>query len=55
MATDSSNDEDLKVTPPKQWATGAPAVTHALEYSLEQTSPRRTALTLLTDLVPQWN
>jgi molybdopterin-dependent oxidoreductase alpha subunit len=48
MATDSSNDEDLKVTPPKQWATGVPAVTHALEYSLEQTSPRRTALTLLT-------
>jgi anaerobic selenocysteine-containing dehydrogenase len=48
MATDSSNDEDLKVTPPRQWATGAPAVTHALEYSLEQTSPRRTALTLLT-------
>jgi molybdopterin-dependent oxidoreductase alpha subunit len=48
MSTDSANDEDLKVTPPKQWATGVPAVTHALEYSLEQTSARRTALTLLT-------
>jgi molybdopterin-dependent oxidoreductase alpha subunit len=48
MATDSSSDEHLKVTPPKQWATGVPAVAHALEYSLEQTSPRRTALTLLT-------
>ena len=48
MTTDSSNDEELKVTPPKQWATGLPAVTHALQYSLEQTSARRTALTLLT-------
>ncbi|MFF3034340.1 FdhF/YdeP family oxidoreductase [Streptomyces rubiginosohelvolus] len=40
--------DDLRVTPPKTWATGLPAVTHALEYSLGQTSPRRTALTLLT-------
>ncbi|MFM9373129.1 FdhF/YdeP family oxidoreductase, partial [Streptomyces sp. Da 82-17] len=39
--------DDLKVTEPKTWATGVPAVTHALEYSLSQTSPRRTALTLL--------
>ncbi|POX57224.1 hypothetical protein C3489_00425 [Streptomyces sp. Ru71] len=39
--------DDLSVTPPKRWATGVPAVTHALEYSLEQTSVRRTALTLL--------
>ncbi|MDV5143813.1 FdhF/YdeP family oxidoreductase [Streptomyces sp. SBC-4] len=39
--------DDLKVTAPKTWATGLPAVTHALEYSLGQTSPRRTALTLL--------
>ncbi|MEV0977585.1 FdhF/YdeP family oxidoreductase [Streptomyces sp. NPDC049915] len=39
--------DDLSVTPPKRWATGMPAVTHALEYSLEQTSVRRTALTLL--------
>ncbi|MFE4664317.1 FdhF/YdeP family oxidoreductase [Streptomyces sp. NPDC056716] len=40
-------DDELSVTPPKQWATGVPAVAHALEYSLEQTSMRRTALTLL--------
>ncbi|MEU3663442.1 FdhF/YdeP family oxidoreductase [Streptomyces sp. NPDC032940] len=40
-------DDDLRVTPPKTWATGVPAVTHALEYSLGQTSVRRTALTLL--------
>ncbi|WP_030263705.1 FdhF/YdeP family oxidoreductase [Streptomyces violens] len=39
--------DDLSVTPPKTWATGLPAVTHALEYSLGQTSVRRTALTLL--------
>ncbi|MFF2809161.1 FdhF/YdeP family oxidoreductase [Streptomyces sp. NPDC058000] len=39
--------DDLSVTPPKTWATGVPAVTHALEYSLSQTSVRRTALTLL--------
>jgi hypothetical protein len=25
------NDENLKVTPPKQWATGVPAVTHAIQ------------------------
>jgi molybdopterin-dependent oxidoreductase alpha subunit len=48
MTTDDPSNEKLKVTPPKQWATGFPAVTHALQYSLEQTSPRRTALTLLT-------
>jgi molybdopterin-dependent oxidoreductase alpha subunit len=39
--------DDLSVTPPKTWATGVPAVTHALRYSLSQTSPRRTMLTLL--------
>ncbi|MEW1656799.1 FdhF/YdeP family oxidoreductase [Streptomyces sp. NPDC093707] len=39
--------DDLSVTPPKTWATGVPAVAHALEYSLSQTSVRRTALTLL--------
>ncbi|MFB7630396.1 FdhF/YdeP family oxidoreductase [Streptomyces sp. NPDC056149] len=39
--------DDLSVTPPKTWATGMPAVTHALQYSLSQTSVRRTALTLL--------
>ncbi|MEV0873653.1 FdhF/YdeP family oxidoreductase [Streptomyces sp. NPDC049950] len=41
-------DERLTVTPPKTWATGVPAVTHALEYSLAETSVRRTGLTLLT-------
>ncbi|MGW9367878.1 hypothetical protein ACWG43_29130, partial [Streptomyces albidoflavus] len=40
--------EDLTVTPPKTWAAGVPAVVHALEYSLEQTSPRDTAVDLLT-------
>jgi molybdopterin-dependent oxidoreductase alpha subunit len=39
--------DELKVTPPKQWAAGVPAVAHAIEYSLSQTSVRRTALTLL--------
>ncbi|MEU0896567.1 FdhF/YdeP family oxidoreductase [Streptomyces massasporeus] len=37
----------LSVTPPKKWAAGAPAVVHALGYSLEQTSPRRTGVDLL--------
>ncbi|MFD9763765.1 FdhF/YdeP family oxidoreductase [[Kitasatospora] papulosa] len=41
-------DERLTVTPPKTWATGVPAVAHALEYSLAETSVRRTGLTLLT-------
>lgn len=39
--------DDPSVTPPKRWATGVPAVTHALEYSLGRTTVRRTALTLL--------
>ncbi|WP_280301927.1 FdhF/YdeP family oxidoreductase [Nocardia neocaledoniensis] len=39
--------DDLKVTPPKTWAAGVPGVAHALEYALAQTSPARTALTLL--------
>lgn len=39
--------DELSVSPPKTWATGAPAVVHALEYALGQTSVRRTALTLL--------
>ena len=43
---DLSNDS-LSVTPPKTWATGVPAVQHALRYSLEQTSVRRTGCTLL--------
>jgi molybdopterin-dependent oxidoreductase alpha subunit len=46
-AVDDSNDEELKVTPPKQWATGVPAVVHALQYSLQETSLRRTAINLL--------
>ncbi|MHC5261962.1 FdhF/YdeP family oxidoreductase [Streptomyces sp. UC4497] len=39
--------EDLSLSKPKTWATGAPAVAHALQYALSQTSPKRTALTLL--------
>jgi molybdopterin-dependent oxidoreductase alpha subunit len=38
----------LEVTPPKTYAAGLPAVRKALEYSLSQTSVRRTALTLLS-------
>ncbi|MEU4098488.1 FdhF/YdeP family oxidoreductase [Streptomyces sp. NPDC026673] len=41
-------DDRLEVTPPKTWATGLPAVTHAIQYSLGQTTVRRTALTLLS-------
>jgi molybdopterin-dependent oxidoreductase alpha subunit len=41
-------DEQLKVTPPKQWATGVPAVTHAIQYSLEENSIRRTAINLFS-------
>ncbi|MCG7203329.1 FdhF/YdeP family oxidoreductase [Streptomyces arenae] len=37
----------LSVTAPRTWATGAPAVAHALRYALGQTTPKRTALTLL--------
>ncbi|MFJ4277547.1 FdhF/YdeP family oxidoreductase [Streptomyces massasporeus] len=37
----------LSVTSPKKWAAGAPAVVHALGYSLEQTSPRKTGVDLL--------
>ena len=39
--------EALSVTEPKTWAAGVPAVRKAIEYSLTQTSVRRTALTLL--------
>jgi molybdopterin-dependent oxidoreductase alpha subunit len=39
--------EALSVTEPKTWAAGVPAVRKAIEYSLRQTSVRRTALTLL--------
>ncbi|KAA5830695.1 FdhF/YdeP family oxidoreductase [Saccharopolyspora hirsuta] len=44
---DGFGGEALSVSAPKTWAAGVPAVAHALEYSLGQTSPRRTALTLL--------
>ncbi|MFJ3091410.1 FdhF/YdeP family oxidoreductase [Streptomyces sp. NPDC086838] len=37
----------LSVTPPKRWAAGVPAVVHALEYSLEQTSAGKTGVDLL--------
>jgi anaerobic selenocysteine-containing dehydrogenase len=40
--------EDPKVKPPKRSAAGVPAVLHALEYSLEQTSLVRTAINLLS-------
>ncbi|MEU4144959.1 FdhF/YdeP family oxidoreductase [Streptomyces parvulus] len=40
--------DDLRITPPKTWAAGVPAVVHALEYSLEQAGPRETAVDLLT-------
>jgi len=46
-APDEEPQAELTVTEPKEWAAGVPAVAHALEYSLDQTSPRRTALTLL--------
>ncbi len=36
---DDGSQERLTVTPPKKWATGAPAVLHALEYSLDRTTP----------------
>ncbi|TDD30486.1 FdhF/YdeP family oxidoreductase [Kribbella turkmenica] len=39
--------ENLTAGPPKQYAAGLPAVAHAIQYSLEQTTVRRTALTLL--------
>lgn len=39
--------EALGVTEPKTWAAGVPGVRKAIEYSLGQTSVRRTALTLL--------
>ena len=39
-AGDATGDAHLTVEPPEQWATGLPAVRHALEFSLEQTSLR---------------
>ncbi|MFD8380537.1 FdhF/YdeP family oxidoreductase [Streptomyces sp. NPDC059679] len=45
--TADGQDDNATVTPPKTWAVGVPGVANALKYSLSQTSPRRTALTLL--------
>ncbi|MFJ2663735.1 FdhF/YdeP family oxidoreductase [Nocardia fluminea] len=47
MTSIQDPEDDLSVTPPKTWAVGVPAVAHAIEYSLSQNSPVRTALTLL--------
>ncbi|MFD3506932.1 FdhF/YdeP family oxidoreductase [Nocardia sp. NPDC058666] len=47
MTSIEDPEDDLRVTPPKTWAVGVPAVVHAIEYSLSQNSPARTALTLL--------
>ena len=41
---DGADEGELSVSAPKTWATGAPAVVHALQYALGQTSPKRTAL-----------
>src|SRR4051794_19875780 len=46
-ASDTTGVENPKVKPPRKSAAGIPAVVHALEYSLEQTSLRRTAINLL--------
>ncbi|WP_432042395.1 FdhF/YdeP family oxidoreductase [Streptomyces cadmiisoli] len=47
-APDEEPEESLTVTPPKKWAAGVPAVVHALEYSLQETSAKNTGVTLLT-------
>ncbi|MFR0355546.1 FdhF/YdeP family oxidoreductase [Streptomyces sediminimaris] len=44
---DEPDEGELSVSAPRTWATGAPAIGHALAYALGQTSPKRTALTLL--------
>ncbi|KAF4407236.1 MULTISPECIES: FdhF/YdeP family oxidoreductase [Streptomyces] len=41
------DDDRVRITPPRTWAAGVPAVAKALQYSLSQTSARRTGLTLL--------
>ncbi|MEU7315539.1 FdhF/YdeP family oxidoreductase [Streptomyces sp. NPDC007083] len=48
MPPEDEPEEQASVTPPKEWAAGMPAVAHAVEYSLRQTSPRRAGKTLLT-------
>ncbi|MCR1784385.1 FdhF/YdeP family oxidoreductase [Nocardioides carbamazepini] len=45
---DADPQDDLTVTPPKQYAAGVPAVAHAMEYALAQAGPKRTMLTLLS-------
>ncbi|WP_232221637.1 FdhF/YdeP family oxidoreductase [Nocardioides sp. J54] len=46
MGSDKDPKDDLQVSAPKKWAAGVPAVAHAMEFSLAQAGPRRTALTL---------
>ncbi|MGW1007859.1 hypothetical protein [Streptomyces sp. NPDC002520] len=38
---------DVSITPPRTWAVCVPAVADPLRYSMEQTTVRRTAPTLL--------
>ena len=45
---DVTGDENARIEAPKQWAAGVPAVMHALEFSLQRTSPRRAMVNLLT-------
>jgi len=47
MGSNEDPHDELSVSPPKTYAAGVPAVAHAIEYSLSQTTPRRTMLTLL--------
>src|SRR3954471_6513297 len=47
-ASDTTGVENPKIEAPKKSAAGVPAVVHALEYSLEQTSLVRTAINLLS-------
>ncbi|GGU99953.1 hypothetical protein GCM10010260_40450 [Streptomyces filipinensis] len=42
-----AEETDVPITPPESWAVGLPAVANPLWCSLEQTTVRRTALTLL--------
>ncbi|MFR9673785.1 FdhF/YdeP family oxidoreductase [Streptomyces sp. TR06-5] len=45
---EEEQDEGPTVSPPQDWAAGAPAVAHAMDYSLRQTSVPRVGRTLLT-------
>ncbi|HWU32386.1 MAG TPA: molybdopterin-dependent oxidoreductase, partial [Marmoricola sp.] len=47
MTVDEDPADNLKVTPPKTWAAGVPAVAHAMEFAFSHTSPKRATLTLL--------